>query len=385
VKHPVIGFVLAAFAGASCASQPPHTANDRAAVTVAVDRVEVRDVVSSFEAGGIVRARATALIAGRVMAPITQVHVNPGDHVRRGAVLVTLDGRDIQANKERAEAASLSAAEAAHAAEADVRGAESTLVLARATHDRMAALQAKRSATAQELDQSLAALAAAEAQRASAQARLAAANSAHDAARASVESATVTATYTVLTAPFDGLVTERRADTGSMAAPGIPLLVLEDPASYRLEVQLDEARAALVQVGAAVSVRLDNATGEGEAWSRGHVAEIARVDPASHAFLVKVDLPASGSLRSGLFGRARFSGPTRRALTVPTTALINRGQLSFVYRVDAEGRARLRPISVGAADHDRTEVLAGLREGDAIVTNPSPSLTDGGPVTGEPR
>jgi multidrug efflux pump subunit AcrA (membrane-fusion protein) len=385
VKHSVIGFVLAALAGASCASQPPQTANDRGAVTVAVDRVDARDVASSFEAGGIVRARATALIAGRVMAPITQVHVNPGDHVRRGAVLVTLDGRDIQANKERAEAASLSAAEAAHAAEADVRGAESTLTLARATHERMAALQAKRSATAQELDQAVAALAAAEAQRASAQARVAAANSARDAAQASVESATVTATYVVLTAPFDGVVTERRADPGSMATPGMPLVVLEDPATYRLEVQLDEARVALVQVGATVSVRLDNATGEGEPWSRGQVAEIARVDPAEHAFLVKVDLPASGSLRSGLFGRARFSGPTRRALTVPTTALINRGQLSFVYRVDAEGRARLRPISVGTGDHDRTEVLAGLREGDAIVTNPSPSLTDGGPVIGEPR
>jgi multidrug efflux pump subunit AcrA (membrane-fusion protein) len=386
VKHPVIGFVLAALAGASCASRPPQTANDRAAVTVAVGRVDARDVTSSLEAGGIVRARATALIAGRVMAPITRVHVNPGDHVRRGAVLVTLDAREIQANKERAEAASLSAAEAAHAAEADVRGAESTVTLARATHDRMAALQAKRSATAQELDQAVAALAAAEAQRASAQARLAAANSARDAAQASVESATVTATYAVLTAPFDGLVTERRADPGSMATPGLALLVLEDPATYRLEVQLDEARAALVQVGATVSVRLDNATGEGEeAWSSGHVAEIARVDPASHAFLVKVDLPASGSLRSGLFGRARFSGPTRRALTVPTSALINRGQLTFVYLVDAEGRARLRPISVGTGDHDRTEVLAGVREGDAIVTHPPPSLADGSPVTGEPR
>lgn len=385
MKYPVIGFVLAAFAGVSCASQPPQTANDGAAVTVAVGRVDARDVASSFEAGGIVRARATALIAGRVMAPITQVHVNPGDHVRRGAVLITLDAREIQANKERAEAAAISAAEAAHAAEADVRGAESTLILARATHDRMAALQAKRSATAQELDQAVAALAAAEAQRASALARVAAANSARDAAQASVESATVTATYVVLTAPFDGVVTERRADPGSMATPGMPLLVLEDPATYRLEVQLDEARAALVQIGATVSVRLDNTQGESDAWTSGRVAEIARVDPASHAFLVKIDLPASGSLRSGLFGRARFSGPARRALTVPTSALINRGQLTFVYMVDAEGRARLRPISVGSADHDRTEILAGLREGDVIVTNPSPSLTDGGRVTGEQR
>jgi multidrug efflux pump subunit AcrA (membrane-fusion protein) len=88
-------------------------------------------------------------------------------------------------------------------------------------------------------------------------------------------------------------------------------------------------------------------------------------------------------LRSGLFGRARLSEPARRALTVPASAIINRGQLTFVYIVDAEGRARLRPISVGSADRDRVEVLAGLREGEAIVTSPSPSLADGTRVTGE--
>ena len=381
----MIGFMLAASVGASCASQPPPPAHDDAVVSVATGRVNLGDVASSFEAGGIVRAKTTALIASRVMASITQVHVNPGDHVRRGAALVTLDARDIRANQERAEATSVSAAEAIRSAEADVRGTESTLALARATHDRIAALQAKRSATAQELDQAVAALAAAEAQRTSAQARAAAAHAARDAAQASVESATVTSTFAVLTAPFEGLVTERRADPGSMATPGMPLLILEDPATYRLEVQLDEARAGLVTIGATVSIRLDNTPGDTDAWTSGRVAEIARVDPGSHAFLIKIDLPASGSLRSGLFGRARFSGPARRALTVPTSALINRGQLTFVYIVDAEGRARLRPISVGSTDHDRSEVLAGLREGDGIVTNPSPSLTDGGRVTGEPR
>lgn len=385
MNNPIVGFVLAAVMSASCASGPQRTTTDSPPVAVEVGRVDLRDIAASFEAGGVVRARATALIASRVMAPITQVHVNPGDRVRRGAALVTLDGREIQANRGRAEASFLSAVEAAGAAEADVRGAQSALVLARATHDRMAGLHDKRSATGQELDEAVAALAAAEAQRASAQARFAAANAARDAAQASAEAATVTATYTVLTAPFDGIVTERRADPGSMATPGAPLLVVEDPGTYRLEVQLDEARAALVHVGTTVSVRLDNAPGEGDAWSSGRVAEIARVDPASHAFLVKIDLPASASLRSGLFGRARFPEPPRRALTVPASALINRGQLTFVYLVDAEGRARLRPISVGSVDRDRSEVLAGLREGDATVTNPPPSLADGTRVAGELR
>lgn len=381
MKIAVIGFVVVAMS-AACASTPHHTTNEGAPVTVSVTRVTVADVASSFESGGVVRARATALIASRVMAPIIHIHVKPGDRVRRGATLVTLDARDIQADKGRAEAASLSAAESVRAANADVRSAESALVLARVTHDRTAELYAKRSATAQELDQVVATLTAAEAQRASAQARLAAANAARDAAHASAEVAAVTATYAVLSAPFDGLVTERRADPGSMATPGTPLLVVEDPATYRLEVQLDEARATFVANGQIIPTRLDNARGDGDAWLNGRIAEIARVDPASHAFLVKVDLPSSALLRSGLFGRARFPGPPRRALTIPVSALVGRGQLTFVYLVDTDGRARLRPISIGSSDNGRCEVLAGLRDGDGIVTNPPALLTDGARVTG---
>jgi multidrug efflux pump subunit AcrA (membrane-fusion protein) len=317
-----------------------------------------------------------------MMAPITHIHVRPGDRVRRGTTLVTLDARDVQANRGRAEAAAVAADQTARAAEADLRAAASTLVLARATHERMAALHAKRSATTQELDQAVAALAAAEAQRTSVEARLAAANAARDAAQASAESATISASYTVLTAPFDGVVTERHADPGTMAIPGTTLLTLEDATSYRLEVQLDEARAVLARIGQTVSVRLDHAPGAGGGWIDGRVAEIARVDPASHSFLVKIDLPSSTGLRSGLFGRARFAGPTRRAATVPASVLVTRGQLTFVYVVDQEGRARLRPISPGASDHDRVEVLAGLREGDLIVVDPPPSLIDGARVTG---
>jgi multidrug efflux pump subunit AcrA (membrane-fusion protein) len=380
----VLAFIVAISAG-GCASTTTQTADESPVMTVTVARVTVDDISSSFEAGGVVRSRTTALVASRVMAPIAQVHVRAGERVRRGTPLVTLDARDVQAEKNRAEAGSVSAAEVARAAAADVRAAESALVLARATHDRMASLHAKRSATAQELDQTVAALTAAEAQRTSAQSRLAAAEAAQRAAEASAQAATITATYTILSAPFDGIVTERRVDPGSMATPGSPLLTLEDPTAYRLEVQLDEARAALVRSGQAVSVRIDSAPNRTDGWSNGHVAEIARVDPAFHTFLVKIDLPATPDLRSGLFGRARFPGPVRRGLTVPSSALVRRGQLTFVYAVDAEQRARLRPVSVGTATDSRSEILAGLRDGDAIVVDPDASLTDGARVTGAQR
>jgi multidrug efflux pump subunit AcrA (membrane-fusion protein) len=385
VKTPVVALIIVAMSAGGCASPDSHTASESAATMVTVTRATVEDVASSFEAGGVVRSRASALIASRVLAPIAQVHVRAGDRVRRGTTLVTLDAQDIHAEKARAEAAFISAAEIARAATGDIRAAESALTLARATHDRIASLHAKRSATAQELDQAVAALTAAEAQRASAQSRLAAAEAAQRAAQASASAAAITATYTLLSAPFEGIVTERRADPGSMAAPGSPLLVLEDPTTYRLEVQVDEARAVFVRPGQLVSVRIDSAPDGDDGWVNAHVTEIARIDPASHTFLVKIDLPPTTDLRSGLFGRARFPGPSRRALTVPSSTLIRRGQLTFVYVVDAEQRVRLRPISTGTSSLDRAEVLAGLRDGDAVVTDPPASLIDGALVTGAQR
>jgi RND family efflux transporter MFP subunit len=183
-----------------------------------------------------------------------------------------------------------------------------------------------------------------------------------------------------LTAPFDAVVTDRSVDPGSMASPGMGLITLEDTAAFRLEVSLDESRAAHVKVGEAVNVRL----GEGQFPDTitSHVSEIARVDPAAHSFLVKIDLPPVDGLRSGIFGRARFTGPPREALAVPASAAGRRGQLTFVFTVDQENRARLRAVSPGIAEADRLEILAGLLETDTVITSPPPSLMDGAPVTG---
>lgn len=378
-----IACVAASVITAACASTPAQTAEERPAAAVATAAAESTDVPTSFEAGGIIRARVTALVASRVMAPIVDVRVHAGDRVRRGDVLVVLDARDLRANQARADAASLSAAESVHAAEADVRAAESSVRLARLTHERVAALQTKRSATIEELDQASAALSGAEAQHAAAQARLSAAIAGRDAAHAAAEAAGVTATYATLTAPFDGLVVERTAEPGSMAAPGAPLLTVEDPTTYRLEVRLDEARATLVGSGTPVNVRLDAvvASAAPDTPLAGRVAEIARVDTTSHSFLVKVDLPSPKGLRSGQFGRATFSGSARRALTIPSPALVRRGQLTFVY-VDADRHARLRPVSVGASAGNRVEILAGLQPGERVVLSPASSLTDGTPIAG---
>lgn len=364
MKLLLIGMLLATL---SACSSSPQAASRQETPVLQTAPAEWTDMVQRFEAGGIVRSRATALIASRVLAPVVDVHVRPGDVVRRDQLLVTLDARDLDAANAQAAAAAAAADNSAAAADADVRSADSNLTLARATFDRINTLHEKRSATSQELDQAASVLAGAQAQRDSAAAHLAAAHAAREAARASSRAVSITATYARLTAPFEGLVTDRRADPGSLATPGAPLLVVEDAHAFRLEIALDEARAALIAIGQGADVRLDATP---DLVMQARVAEIARIDPASHAFVVKLDLPDASGLRSGQFGRATFDGPARRALTIPASALVRRGQLTFVYSIAAEGRAILRLVSVGAASGGRVDVLAGLDEHDRVVTRP---------------
>ena len=85
-------------------------------------------------------------------------------------------------------------------------------------------------------------------------------------------------------------------------------------------------------------------------------------------------------MRSGSFARARFSGAPRSALTIPAAALVQRGQIAFVFVVDQGAMARLRAVSSGATANGRVELLAGLADGDVLVLNPPPALTDGHPV-----
>jgi RND family efflux transporter MFP subunit len=377
--------VLAAMA-ASCTTPSTKGPSETPAVAVSTATAALTDVASSFEAGGVVRARSTATIASRVMASIVDIAVRPGDRVRRGALLVTLDARELIASRARAAAALTSAEEAARAAESDIRSADAAVTLARTTYDRTRTLREQRSATPQELDQAAEVLEAAEAQLRSSRARAAAATAGRDAAHAALEGATVASSYAVLTAPFDGLVTERSVDPGSMANPGVTLLTLEDTTAFRLEVPLDEARAAHIEVGQQAQVFLGTGVQDVDARRMtGQVREIARVDPTAHSFVVKLDLPSAEGLRSGAFGRARFMRPPHRALTIPASATLRRGQLTFAFVVSADKRARLQPLSLGEAVGDRIEVLAGLREGDRVVVSPPAIVADGMRITGDVR
>jgi len=358
----------------ACTAPPVAAASAATEAPIAVTAAPavMTDVATAIDAGGVVQARTTAAIAARVVAPVREVRVLPGDRVRKGQVLVVLDGDDLAAAARAARSAAVAADQGAKASAAELQAEEAALTLARASHDRIAALQARRSATLQELDEAIATLRSAEARVEGASARVLQARSTLDGARAASDRAKITDSFTTIAAPFDGVVTEKMVEPGNLASPDRPLLRLEDTSEFRLEVRVDESHAEEIRKGASVPVFLGTAASA----VNGTVVEVSRaVDADARAFVVKIALPDVPGLRSGAFGKARFRASARRALTIPASAIVRRGQLTSVFVIDS-GRARTRLVNVS-----ESEVLAGLTESELVILSPPAGLIDGRRVT----
>jgi RND family efflux transporter MFP subunit len=183
--------------------------------------------------------------------------------------------------------------------------------------------------------------------------------------------------WSKVTAPFAGVVVEKKADAGGMAMPGMPLVLLEDTRSYRIEAAVPETQLSSVRVGTRVEVTLDSAPGKSYA---AVVSEIVpSVDPGSRTFTVKAALSAP-DLRSGLFGRVRVPAGKAPAVTVPRAAVVSRGGFDALFVVTPDNVARLAMVKTGATHGDRVEILSGVDPGARVAVTRIDLLSDGVPV-----
>jgi RND family efflux transporter MFP subunit len=331
------------------ASAPLETVSN-AAVIVA----QKTTVPDWLEAVGTVRAAQTSQVSSQVMGNIVEIHAHEGDRVQAGQVLAILDDAQSRTAVDQATAA-------VTAAEKELSAADSDLALAGATLKRYQQLYEKKSVSSQEFDEIKARYQSAEARRDMARAGQSQANAGLTQARTSLG-------YTRLRAPFAGVVTERKVDAGMLASPGMPIFTIEDTRSFRLEVTVDESELRFVRIGQVGPVTIDAL---GNVPLSGKVAQIVpAADPASRSFLVKIELPADARLRSGLFGRARFSRGERSALLIPRTSVVERGQLQGIYVLDANQIAELRYVTLGKSAGEQIEVLSGLQDGEKLIAAP---------------
>jgi multidrug efflux pump subunit AcrA (membrane-fusion protein) len=356
-----------------------------------VETVALATLPDTLVTVGTVRTKTRMLIASRVQGYVREVRARQGDQVEPGALLVTVDQRDLVARVDRARAALADAqmgldevTTTRAEAEAALRAAEADQAYADATAARYGQLWRRDLISAQDYEvveakrkSGAAAVEQAQARVRSLRARGAQMGHRIDQARAELRTAELALGDTRLTAPASGVVVDRRVEPGDLAVPGQTLLVLDDPRAYRFEAEVGESAVGRVRLGQTVPIALD-ALGR---TLEGRVVEIVpAADPTSRTVTVKVDLPADPELRSGLFGRAHFAAGERQALLVPGAAVVERGQLTGVYVVDTQEIARLRLVTPGERHGDRVEILSGLRAGERIVVEGVERVSDGARV-----
>lgn len=330
---------------------PPAPETVRNVSVLPVQRADVRDLL---EAAGTVRAAQISQLASQMMGTIVELHVHEGDRVQRGQVLALIDGAQPRAAADLATAAESAAGQ-------EVAASDSDLTLAQSTLSRYQNLYDKKAVSPQEFDEVKARYQAALAHRDMTRAGQAQ-------AKAALVQAHTSFSYTRILAPFDGVITEKKADPGMLAAPGLPIFTVEGLGHYRLEATVNENDLRYVRMGEQVPVVVDALE---NAELKGKIVQILpAADPGSRSFLVRIELPADARLRSGLFGRAQFPRGKRSSLLIPQTAVVERGQLQGVYVLDADKIANLRYVTLGKNSGAQVEVLTGLQEGERLVTKP---------------
>jgi RND family efflux transporter MFP subunit len=330
------------------------------------------------EAVGTVRANNIAAVAPQVMGRVTSLPVAEGVRVGKGALLATIDDTQVRAQLMAAEAMVAEAEGGREEAERSIAQAEAGKSLAEKTYERFRKLNEEKVITPQEFDEVEVKRTVAVKEyersldkRAQAVAKIAQAKAQADAARAMLS-------YTRVTAPFPGVVTEKRADAGSMAVPGVPIVVLEDTGRYRLEASVPETYLGTLKVGSRVRVVLGTPPGK---EIPGTVSEVVpQVDPESRTFTAKVDLPAGGALRTGMFGRVLFPTGKEDVLVVPQRAISRVGGYDALYTVTADNVARLVMVTTGKSFGDEVEILSGIEPGARVAISPLEKLVDGARV-----
>ena len=351
--------LLASTILAACGGEEGHSdgeAPELAPVEAAralVERVQAPQTVTLY---GGVEADHQAAVSTRVMATVTGVHVQTGDTVRRGQLLLELDPQTVRGQTSQAQGA--------------LAQAQAALALAERNYQRFQELAKTDAASELELDQ--------------ARMQYEQSLGAVEQAEGSVSAARSMQADARITAPFEGTVARRMAEVGDLAAPGRPLLMLESKSSRRLAVAVPETTAhrAQLSIGDEVQVKIDVRPDLGVL--PGTVAEMTPgADPLARTFAVEIALPLdpANEIATGAAGRAYLRVGMREALAVPGDAVIHHGGLALVVVVNDENRTQSRVVTVGdSLEGDRVEILSGLSGGETVLVGLEAVPPSGSPV-----
>jgi RND family efflux transporter MFP subunit len=341
LRAPVVGGAITAVLLAACGGETPSTARATATrVDGAVVTLQDTTVPLTLDAAGVAEPLQRATLSTKLMGTVTEVLVKEGDRVSAGQLLVRLDARDLAA-KEQQVAASVAEAEAM------LRDAETQA-------GRIRALYADSAATRAQLDQ--------------VETGLARAQAGVRAARAAATELGAVSSYAAIRAPFAGIVTKRFVDPGAFAAPGAPLVAVQDASQLRIAVHVAPDAVRDLRRGGVIEATIEG---------RPVRATIEGIVPAmaGNLYTINAIVPnREGAHLAGSAATVLLPTGSRSALVVPAAAVTREGDLTGV-RVRGAATDDVRWVRLGRAHGDVIEVETGLRAGEQVVVPAQPVTT----------
>jgi RND family efflux transporter MFP subunit len=326
-------------------------------------------------------------VMSKVAGFIKKINVDVGDRVRQGQLLATLEIPEMGDDLKRADAATIRARAEVARARDELQRAQSAHQIAHLSFERLAGVAKKKPGliAQQEIDEAQSKDLVTEAQIAAAKSALNAAEEQVNVNSADTQKVKTLMDYTRVTAPFDGVVTKRYADTGSMIQAGtasqtqaMPVVKISQNSLLRLILPVPESAVPTVHIGQQVEVRVPT-------LSRSFPGRVARfsdkVSMATRTMETEVDVPIRGLvLIPGMYAEVNLTLDRKaKALAIPLIAvdLDANSQTGQVMVVTPTNRVERRKVTLGMETANSVEVRAGLNEGDAVVLSGRSGLQPG--------
>ena len=378
---------LSALFAAGCEKAPEKTAAATPDVipSVATVRVARADLSGSITLTGEFVPYQEVDVMAKVSGYVKSINVDIGDRVREGQVLATLEVPEMQDDLTRAEAAIDQATAEAARAEDDLRRAESAHDLAHLSLTRIAAVAGKEPGLVpqQEVDEVRSRDLVAEAQVAAAKSNLGAARELTRGRRSDEARLKTMRNYQTITAPFDGVVTKRYANSGALIQAGtasqtqaMPVVRVAQNMRLRLILPVPESAVSRVVIGHTVNVRVAS-------LNRTFAGRVARftdnLQLSTRTMDTEVDVPnPSLTLIPGMYAEVDLNlQEHKNTLSVPPDAIDGSGANARAFVVTSANTIQIVPIQTGLVTEHLVEVLGGIKEGDLLVAGRREGLKDG--------
>ena len=347
-KKVGLSLIIAAAIGlAGCGQDAEPTAVENTAKTVAADVVKVSlgEVPLKAVVPGSVVPDQRAQIASRIMGYIENLKIEVGDKVERGDLLFSIDSGDINSKIQQAQSGYQQAVAALEDAEAD--------------YQRFTKLYKDGAVSKQQYDKI-------RLQYSVSQENL-------SAARAGLNQARDQLNYANVKAPFDGVIVQKMATAGSLAAPGNPVVVMENLSSLSVQTQVSNDLYAALRIGDKAQVKVE---GIDKPFEGTIYTLVSSADPKTRTHTVKLSLPDVDDVNSGTFARVSFTRGERQTMMLPKSAIVVRAGIQGVFVVE-NGKAFFHMVRTGKEIGDMVEIQAGLIVGEQVVVSNNEQLMNG--------